>query len=80
MLSVFLIIGQIFGGSLAGGIVGGRIDDVDGYRLAYDGVRGGRDRRGVAYAFASLSGARADFRSNHSRVVTVVRRVRAHVS
>ncbi len=36
MLSVFLIIGQIFGGSLAGGIVGGRIDDVDGYRLAYD--------------------------------------------
>jgi EmrB/QacA subfamily drug resistance transporter len=36
MLSVFLIIGQIFGGSLAGGIVGGRIDDVEGYRLAYD--------------------------------------------
>ncbi len=36
MLSIFLIIGQIFGGSLAGGIVGGRIDDIDGYRLAYD--------------------------------------------
>jgi MFS family permease len=36
LLSVFLIIGQIFGGSLAGGAVGGRIDDVDGYRLAYE--------------------------------------------
>jgi EmrB/QacA subfamily drug resistance transporter len=36
MLSIFLIIGQIFGGSLAGGVVGGRIDDVDGYRLAYE--------------------------------------------
>jgi MFS family permease len=36
LLSVFLIIGQIFGGSLAGGVVGGRIDDVAGYRLAYE--------------------------------------------
>jgi MFS family permease len=36
LLSVFLIIGQIFGGSLAGGAVGGRIDDVAGYRLAYE--------------------------------------------
>jgi len=36
LLSVFLIIGQIFGGSLAGGTIGGRIDDVDGYRLAYE--------------------------------------------
>jgi EmrB/QacA subfamily drug resistance transporter len=36
LLSVFLIIGQIFGGSLAGGTVGARIDDVDAYRLAYD--------------------------------------------
>ncbi len=36
VLSVFLIIGQIFGGSLAGGAVGGRIDDVGGYRLAYE--------------------------------------------
>ncbi len=35
LLSVFLIIGQIFGGSLAGGAVGGRIDDVNGYRTAY---------------------------------------------
>ncbi len=35
LLSVFLIVGQIFGGSLAGGAVGGRIDDVGGYRLAY---------------------------------------------
>jgi EmrB/QacA subfamily drug resistance transporter len=35
LLSVFLIIGQIFGGSLAGGAVGGRIEDVDAYRLAY---------------------------------------------
>jgi MFS family permease len=35
LLSVFLIIGQIFGGSLAGGAVGARIDDVAGYRLAY---------------------------------------------
>ncbi len=36
LLSIFLIIGQIFGGSLAGGAVGGRIDDVEGYRLAYE--------------------------------------------
>jgi len=36
LLSVFLIIGQIFGGSLAGGTIGARIDDVAGYRLAYD--------------------------------------------
>jgi EmrB/QacA subfamily drug resistance transporter len=36
LLSVFLIIGQIFGGSLAGGTVGARIDDVAGYRLAYE--------------------------------------------
>ncbi len=35
LLSVFLIIGQIFGGSLAGGIVGSTIDDVAGYRNAY---------------------------------------------
>lgn len=35
ILSVFLIIGQIFGGSLAGGLVGARIDDVAGYRTAY---------------------------------------------
>ncbi len=35
LLSIFLIIGQIFGGSLAGGAVGGHIDDVDAYRLAY---------------------------------------------
>lgn len=35
LLSVFLIIGQIFGGSLAGGAVGSSIDNVDGYRLAY---------------------------------------------
>jgi len=36
LLSVFLIMGQIVGGSLAGGAIGGRIDDVDGYRLAYE--------------------------------------------
>lgn len=36
LLSVFLIIGQIFGGSLAGGAIGGRIDDVAAYRLAYE--------------------------------------------
>jgi EmrB/QacA subfamily drug resistance transporter len=35
LLSIFLIIGQIFGGSLAGGLVGARIDDVAGYRVAY---------------------------------------------
>ncbi len=35
LLSVFLIVGQIIGGSLAGGAVGGRIDDVGGYRFAY---------------------------------------------
>jgi len=36
LLSVFLIIGQIFGGSLAGGAIGARIDDVAAYRLAYE--------------------------------------------
>jgi EmrB/QacA subfamily drug resistance transporter len=36
LLSIFLIIGQIFGGSLAGGMVGAQIDDVAGYRLAYE--------------------------------------------
>ena len=36
LLSVFLIIGQIFGGSLAGGAIGSRIDDVAGYRFAYE--------------------------------------------
>jgi MFS family permease len=36
LLSIFLIIGQIFGGSLAGGAVGARIDDVAGYRVAYE--------------------------------------------
>jgi MFS family permease len=36
LLSIFLIIGQIFGGSLAGGVVGAHIDDVAGYRLAYE--------------------------------------------
>ena len=35
LLSVFLILGQIVGGSLAGGLVGARIDDVAGYRIAY---------------------------------------------
>ena len=35
LLSVFLIVGQIFGGSLAGGIVGADIGDVAGYRNAY---------------------------------------------
>ncbi len=35
LLSVFLIIGQIFGASLAGGIVGTNIDDATGYRDAY---------------------------------------------
>jgi EmrB/QacA subfamily drug resistance transporter len=35
LLSVFLIIGQIFGASLAGGIVGANIGDVAGYRDAY---------------------------------------------
>jgi MFS family permease len=53
MLSIFLIIGQIFGGSLAGGIVGGRIDDVDGYRLAYDAFAA------VAVLAALLTGALA---------------------
>ena len=36
LLSIFLIMGQIVGGSLAGGVVGGRIDDVAGYRTAYE--------------------------------------------
>ncbi len=36
LLSVFLIIGQIFGGSLAGGAIGAHIDDSAAYRLAYE--------------------------------------------
>jgi EmrB/QacA subfamily drug resistance transporter len=40
LLSVFLIIGQIFGGSLAGGIVGADIASVAGYRDAYAAFAG----------------------------------------
>jgi len=36
LLSIFLIMGQILGGSLAGGIVGARGFDVSGYRIAYE--------------------------------------------
>lgn len=36
LLSIFLIIGQIVGGSLAGGIIGASIDNVAGYRAAYE--------------------------------------------
>lgn len=36
LLSIFLIIGQIFGGSLAGGTIGAHIDDAAAYRFAYD--------------------------------------------
>jgi EmrB/QacA subfamily drug resistance transporter len=36
LLSIFLIIGQIVGGSLAGGIVGVHAIDVNGYRVAYE--------------------------------------------
>ncbi len=36
LLSIFLIIGQIFGGSLAGGVVGTGIDDPAAYKLAYE--------------------------------------------
>jgi MFS family permease len=35
LLSIFLIIGQILGGSLAGGIVGAHEHDVAGYQHAY---------------------------------------------
>jgi len=35
LLSIFLIIGQILGGSLAGGIIGSNRSDIDGYRYAY---------------------------------------------
>jgi MFS family permease len=35
LLSIFLIIGQILGGSLAGGIIGAHAVDVQGYRTAY---------------------------------------------
>jgi len=35
LLSIFLIIGQIFGGSLAGGVVGGSISNPQGYRALY---------------------------------------------
>ena len=55
LLSVFLIIGQIFGGSLAGGAVGGRIDDVDAYRFAYEVFAGGRRSRCARHAPARLA-------------------------
>jgi EmrB/QacA subfamily drug resistance transporter len=35
LLSIFLIIGQILGGSLAGGIIAAHSVDIDGYRTAY---------------------------------------------
>lgn len=35
LLSIFLIIGQILGGSLAGGIIGTHASDIEGYRVAY---------------------------------------------
>jgi EmrB/QacA subfamily drug resistance transporter len=35
LLSVFLIMGQIVGGSLGGGVAGSHGDPVDGYRIAY---------------------------------------------
>jgi EmrB/QacA subfamily drug resistance transporter len=36
LLSIFLIIGQIFGGSLAGGVVGASISDPQAYRAVYE--------------------------------------------
>lgn len=36
LLSVFLIIGQIFGGSLAGGVIGSHAEVVGGFRAAYE--------------------------------------------
>jgi EmrB/QacA subfamily drug resistance transporter len=36
LLSVFLIIGQIFGASLAGGVIGSHADAVAGFRAAYE--------------------------------------------
>jgi EmrB/QacA subfamily drug resistance transporter len=35
LLSIFLIIGQIIGGSLGGGVAGRHADPVEGYRIAY---------------------------------------------
>ncbi|MGH7728564.1 MAG: MFS transporter [Vulcanimicrobiaceae bacterium] len=35
LLSIFLIVGMIVGASLAGGVIGNRIDDVAAYRTAY---------------------------------------------
>jgi EmrB/QacA subfamily drug resistance transporter len=35
LLSIFLIIGQILGGSLGGGVAGRHLDAVEGYRIAY---------------------------------------------
>jgi EmrB/QacA subfamily drug resistance transporter len=46
LLSIFLIIGQILGGSLAGGIIGTRASDIEGYRFAY-------------VAFAAIAGVAA---------------------
>jgi len=36
LLSIFLIVGQILGGSFAGGIAGSKIDDPGAYRLAFE--------------------------------------------
>ncbi len=35
LLSIMLIVGQIFGGSLGGGVAGSHVDPVEGYRVAY---------------------------------------------
>jgi MFS family permease len=35
LLSVCLILGQILGGSLAGGVIGSHADVVEGYRIAF---------------------------------------------
>jgi len=40
LLSIFLIVGQIVGGSLAGGVLGASIDNIAGYRHAYETFAG----------------------------------------
>src|SRR5262249_61648873 len=61
LLSIFLIVGQIFGGSLAGGVVGTGISNPQAYRALYLAFAGIALLATCATSLlAPRSGARAD--------------------
>jgi MFS family permease len=61
LLSVFLIIGQIVGGSLGGGVAGSHGNLVAGYRIAY------LDFAGVALVALLLAAALSSRRAERAR-------------